>query len=300
MRVDPNYVTGLVTSLNASTLSEQKLTEELSSGLRVSLLSDDPVAAGQASLLSASISQDDSFVQSAATAQSQMQVADSALSSVVTQLTSAISLAVSGNSGTANPSDLESISQQLSSLRDQVVSLANTSYQGVYIFAGSQGNVQPFAVDNSTVPSTTTYNGDAQVNTITNGDGQQMQTTVAGSSVFSAPGADAMTALNTLISDFSSGTAGDTASVDIGALKNALSNVAQQQGILGSSLARIESASTYAQTDATNRTAAAGTLVASDPATVATQLSSAETQNQALMSVISTVEKQSLFTYMQA
>jgi flagellar hook-associated protein 3 FlgL len=82
-------------------------------------------------------------------------------------------------------------------------------------------------------------------------------------------------------------------------LKNALSNVSQQQAVLGSSLARIESASTYAQTDATNRTAAVGALVASDPATVATQLSSAETQTQALMSVISTVEKQSLFTYLQ-
>jgi hypothetical protein len=40
-------------------------------------------------------------------------------------------------------------------------------------------------------------------------------------------------------------------------------------------------------------------LVSADPAQVATQLSGAETQNQALMSVISTVEKQSLFDYMQ-
>jgi flagellar hook-associated protein 3 FlgL len=41
------------------------------------------------------------------------------------------------------------------------------------------------------------------------------------------------------------------------------------------------------------------TLVSADPATVATQLSSAETQNQALMSVIATVEKQSLFDMIQ-
>ena len=43
MRVDPNYVSSLVASLNNSTLSEQKLTAELSSGLRVSSLSTDPV-----------------------------------------------------------------------------------------------------------------------------------------------------------------------------------------------------------------------------------------------------------------
>jgi flagellar hook-associated protein 3 FlgL len=182
MRVDPHYVSGLVTSLNTSTLAEQKLTGELSSGLRVSSLSDDPVAAGQASLLSSGISQDDTFVQSAATAQSLMQVTGSTLSSVVTQLTTALSLAVSGNSGTDTSSDLNSLSQQLSSVRDQVVSLANTSYQGTYIFAGSQGNVKPFSVNNATSPATTTYNGDSQVSTITSANGQQLQTTLAGSS----------------------------------------------------------------------------------------------------------------------
>jgi flagellar hook-associated protein 3 FlgL len=299
MRVDPHYVSGLVTSLNTSTLAEQKLTGELSSGLRVSSLSDDPVAAGQASLLSSGISQDDTFVQSAATAQSLMQVTGSTLSCVVTQLTTALSLAVSGNSGTDTSSDLNSLSQQLSSVRDQVVSLANTSYQGTYIFAGSQGNVKPFSVNNATSPATTTYNGDSQVSTITSANGQQLQTTLAGSSVFAAPGADVLSALNNLIADFANGSVSGTAPSDIGVLKNALSNVSQQQAVLGSSLARIESASTYAQTDATNRTAAVGALVASDPATVATQLSSAETQTQALMSVISTVEKQSLFTYLQ-
>jgi flagellar hook-associated protein 3 FlgL len=300
MQVDPNYVSGLVASLNNSTLSEQQLTTELSSGLRVSSLSVDPVAAGQASLLSSAISQDDSFVQTAATTQSLMQVADSALSSVVTQLTSALSLAVEGNNGTEGASDLTSLSQQLGGIRDQVVSLANTSYQGTYIFAGSQGNVQPFTVNAGTSPATTTYNGDAQVGTITTENGQQLQTTLAGSAVFAAPGANVMTALNNLVADFAGGTVSPTASTDIGALQSALSNVSQQQAILGSSLDRIESASTYAQTDATNRTAAVSTLVSADPTTIATQLSSAETQNQALMNVISTVEKQSLFDDLQS
>jgi flagellar hook-associated protein 3 FlgL len=299
MRVDPHYIDGLVTSLNSSTLSEQKLTSELSSGLRVSSLSDDPVAAGQSSLLSAAISQDDSYVQTAASAQSLMQVSDTALSSVVTQLTSALSLAVEGNSGTESVSDLSSIAEQLRGIRDQVVSLANTSYQGTYVFSGSQGNVQPYTVDTSTSPATATYNGDSKVSTITTENGQQLQTTVAGSAVFSVAGANVMSALNQLIADFSSGSVSNGSDADISALKAGLDNVSQQQGLLGGSLQRIESASTYAQTDAANRTATISSLVAADPAQVATQLSAAETQNQALMSVIAAVEKQSLFTYIQ-
>jgi flagellar hook-associated protein 3 FlgL len=293
MRVDPNYVSGLVASLNSSTLSEQQLTAELSSGLRVSSLSDDPVAAGESSLLTSSISQDDTFVQTASTTQSLMQVADSALSSVVTQLTSALSLAVAGNSGTDSAADLTSLSQQLGSVRDQVVSLANTSYQGVYIFAGSKGNTQPFQDDSGT------YQGDLQYNSVTTENGQSLQTTLTGDQVFTKLGANVMLALNNLVADFAGGTVSSTASTDVGVLQTALGNVSQQQAVLGSSLDRLESASTYAQVDATNRIAQVSTLVSADPATIATELSAAETQNQALMSVISTVEKQSLFDVIQ-
>jgi flagellar hook-associated protein 3 FlgL len=300
MRVDPHYVSGLVDSLNQSTLTEQKLTTELSSGLRVSSLSDDPVAVGQASMLSTAISQDDSFVQTAASTQSLMQVTDSALGGVVTQLTTALSLAVAGNGGTDDSSDLTALSQELGSIRNQVVSLANTSYQGMYLFAGSQGGIQPFALDPSTFPATTTYSGDSQAGSVTTQNGQKIQTGLSGSAVFLAPGANVMTALNNLVADFANGTVSDTASADIGVLQTALANVSQQRSILDSSLSRLESASTYAQTDATNQSAAMITLVSADPAQVATQLSAAETQNQALMSVISTVEKQSLFDYMQS
>jgi flagellar hook-associated protein 3 FlgL len=300
MQFNPNYVNGLVSSLGASTLAEQNLTSELSSGLAVSSLSDNPVAAGQATLLDSAIGQDDTFVQTAASTQSLMQVADSALGSVVTQLTSALSLAVEGNSGTESASNLTTLSQQLGSIRDQVVSLANSSYQGTYLFAGSQGNTQPYTVDTSTSPATTTYNGDSLVNTVTTPNGQQIQTGLAGSAVFSASGADVMTALNNLVADFASGAPSSTAASDIGALTNALSNVSQQRSVLDSSLSRIESAGTYAQTDATNQTAAVSALVSANPATVATQLSTAETQQQALTSVISALEKQqNLFDMMQ-
>ena len=154
-------------------------------------------------------------------------------------------------------------------------------------------------MDNSTSPATTTYNGDANVGSVTTENGQRIQTGLAGSAVFSAPGADVMAALNNLIADFASGVVGATASTDVAALTAALGNVSQQRSVLDSSLSRLNSASTYAQTDAVNRTATVTTLVSADTATVATQLSAAETQNQALMSVISTVEKQSLFSVIQ-
>ena len=118
MRVNPDYMTNLVASLDATSSTEETLTEELSTGSRVNQLSDDPVAVGENVMLSNQIGADDSFSQTASSTQSMLQVSDSALGTVVSQITSAISLATEANNGTLNAGDLESISNQLAGIRD--------------------------------------------------------------------------------------------------------------------------------------------------------------------------------------
>jgi len=140
VRVDPNYLLNLSSSLDQSTAVEAQLTNELSSGLRVSSLSVDPTAAAQSSLLNTEISQQDTYVQVASGESSRLQVADSTLGEVVTQLTSAISLAVQGGNGTLNASNQSSVAQQLTAIRDTVLGLANTSYSGTYLFQRKSGD----------------------------------------------------------------------------------------------------------------------------------------------------------------
>ena len=238
-------------------MSEQQLSSELSTGLRVSSLSDDPVAAAQASLLGTAISRDDTFVQSAATTESLMQVSDGALGSVVTQVTSAISIAIGAQNGTENASGRQAAVQQLASIRDEVLSLANTSYAGTYVFAGSQGNTQPFTVDTSASPATATYHGDNLTGSITTAGGQQISTGLSGSAAFS----DVFNALNNLIADFNTGAASVGSANDASTLRSALNTLTGQRATLDSSLSRLQSASAYAQTDATEQTVAQAKLV---------------------------------------
>jgi flagellar hook-associated protein 3 FlgL len=299
MRVDPNYTTTLTASLDQSTNEEDTLTSELSSGLRVATLSDDPVAVAQSTLLGNSIAQDDTFVQTASNESSRMQVTDSTLGEVVTQVTSAISTAVSGNNGTLNASDIASVAQQLSGIRDQVLSLANTSYQGQYLFGGSQGSTPPFTLDTSTNPATATYNGDNNVQFIETPNGQNIQVNLPGSSVFGAAGTGVLGALNQLISDFSGGATTATLTADTSALTTALGQLSSQRSTLDSALSRLQSSSTYTQTEVSQLTVAQSSLVSADPAAVASQLSTAETQHQALLSVINTLGSQDLFSLMR-
>ena len=133
MRVDPTYISNLVGSLDQTQSSEQQLSSELSSGASITSLSQNPVGAGENVLFLNQIQQDDSFTESSNLVTGQLQVGDSALGSVVSELTQAISLATSANNGTMNSSDVKSIANQISGILDEVQSLGNTSYQGQYI-----------------------------------------------------------------------------------------------------------------------------------------------------------------------
>ena len=299
MQVDPNYIQNLVGSLNAATGNEAQLTNQLSSGLGVTSLASDPAAVGQSTLLTAAISQDDSYVQASATAQSRLQLTDSALGEVVSQLTSALSIAVEGANGTQNATDQVATGNQLSAIRSQILSLANTQYLGQYVFSGSDGSVEPFSQDNSTSPATTTYNGDTALQYTTTESGQQIQTNLPGSALFTDPGANVFGALNQIVNDFSTGASAATLQGDTTLLSGALNGVISQRSVLDNSLAQLQSTSTYAQTNATQLEAAQSALVSVDTASVATQLSTTETQSQALMSTIATLEKNSLFDYLR-
>jgi flagellar hook-associated protein 3 FlgL len=295
VRVNPLYMNDLVSSLDATSQTEQTLTQELASGSRVNQLSDDPVAVGENVLLSAEIGQDDTFSQTASTTQSMLQVSDSVLSSVVSQLTTAVSLATEANNGTLNASDLQSIAGQLSGIRDEVVSLANTTYLGQYVFSGSKGGTAPYTLDTTTSPATATYQGDDDVSYLETPSGQKIQLNVPGDQIFSAAGADVLGTLNALVADFSSGTPSVTAEADTAALSTALGHVSQQRVTIDNSLSRLSAAETYTQSEQTQLSAAQTTLMQADVGQIATQLSTSETQQAALSQVIAKLGQQSLF-----
>jgi flagellar hook-associated protein 3 FlgL len=298
MQVDPNYISNLSSAISASTAQEQTLTSELSSGLAVATLSANPVAASANVGLASSLSQLDSFVQSSNTTQALMQVTDSTLGEVVTQLTSAISLATQGANGTLNTADLQSIGNEVSGIRDTVLSLANTSYQGNYIFSGSQGSVKPFTLNTNGALATVTYAGDTTTQSVVTPGGQSLQVNVPGSAVFTATTGDVLGTLNQLISDLQSGSSSAVAT-DATNLSSALGTVNQQRATIDTSLSQLNETTSYAQTKATEIQAEQGTLLSADTATVASSLQMAEVQHQALISVISTLSQNNLFSYLK-
>lgn len=294
MRVDPFYVFNLSGALDDAQATQENLSQELSSGLRVNSIGDDPVAASENVQLLNSIQQDDSFTQTSSLTTGMLQVTDSALGSVVTQLTQALSLATEANNGTLNSSDLKSVSNELAGIRDEVLSLANTTYQGVYVFGGSQVSTSPFTLNSSTTPATVTYGGDSNVNTLETPDGQSIQLNLPGNEVFLSSTANVLGTLNNLVADYANGGSGSGVS-DTSALNEAINYVSQQRVTIDNSITRLKNASSAITDQQTQLTTVQTNLMQADVAQVSSQLSLSESQQAALINVIAALGQGSLF-----
>ena len=301
MRVDPSYINNLVSALDQAQGNEQQFSSELSSGVSVTSLSSNPVAAGENVLLLNQIQEDDSYSSTTSQVTGQLQVADSALGSVVTQLTQAISLATSANNGTMNTSQVNAVGSQLQGILGEVIQMANTSYQGQFIFAGTATSTQPFdSAGNYTV---TAAEGGQTVNFLTTPSNQKIQLNVPGSQIFTGNGnssVSVMGALNALIADYSGTTVDEAqATADTNTLNSALNFVSEQRVTIDNSINQVSASSSAATSEALQLTSAQTNLMQADVGQVSTQLSTAETQATALEDTLAQLGSGSLFDKLQ-
>ncbi|MBP6124050.1 flagellar hook-associated protein FlgL, partial [Providencia sp.] len=122
---------------------------QLASGKRVSKPSDDPQASSQAVRISQSENRNQQYVSSRGFAKTGMTLQMSILSQmtdVTTQIDTTIIQASS--QGGLSDKDRNSLAEQLTGLKDQLVALGNTTDgNGRYIFAGFKSDKPPFEID---------------------------------------------------------------------------------------------------------------------------------------------------------
>jgi flagellar hook-associated protein 3 FlgL len=297
MRVNPDFTPSILTDLWASEASEQTDIEELATGRRVNEPSDDPVAAAEDVQNQALQGQNDQYLQNTTNLDSMLQTADSALSSVVTALNQAISLGVQGANGTVSAADQQQIAAQVQSIQSQVVQLANTSYEGSYLFGGTANQTAPFTLD-STQPSGVLYSGNSGVNSVQIATGENMQVNVPGSQIFQGAGGNIMGSLQQLVTALQSGNTANigTATTQV---SNALSYLSQQRVFYGSAVDQLNSNQSSLQQEQVNLQTQDTNLVGADVATVATDLSQAQTAQSSTLEALAKILPQSLLNYLQ-
>jgi len=294
MRVNPYPMPDLLAALNQAELEAQQDMMEISTGRSVNEPSDNPVAAGLLVENNDEATFNAGYLQNLTTINGQFSAADSALSSVETALQRAITLGVQGATGTLSDSDRTAIAEELQGIQSQIISLANTSYQGNYLFAGTATGAPPYVV-NSSDPSGVTYNGNNGVNQVSIGNGYQIEINQPGSQLFSASGNSVFLALNSLIQAVQSD--GDIADA-VSNLSSASSYLAAQRVFYGNAMDQVQAQTTYLNAAKTQIAQQQNSLAGVDLATAATNLSSAQADTQATLAAISEFSQMNLFDYL--
>ena len=294
MRVNPNSMPDLLAALNQTELEQQQASLQLSTGKSVNAPSDNPTAAAllvenndEATFTSGSL-------QSLSAVQGQLSTADSTLSSVTTSLQQAISLGIEGVNGTESAADQAAIVVQLQGIQSQLISLANTTYQGNYLFSGTATGTAPYAA-NAGDPSGVTYSGNSDTNQIAVGNGYQVTVNVPGSQLFSASGNSVFLAVNSLIIALQTNTGIPTA---VNALNSASSYLSAQRVLYGNAMSETTSETTYLSTAKLQISQQQNTLGGADMAAAATNLSQSETDTQAALAAMGKMSQDNLFNYL--
>jgi flagellar hook-associated protein 3 FlgL len=294
IRVNPNVLPDLLSALAQTRQQENTATLELASGSRINQPSDDPAGAAQMVANRDLSSQADTFLRSITSVNGLLQTADSTLSSVVTALQRAISLGVQGANGTLSNSDRSDVANELSGIQQQLISLANTSYQGEFIFAGT-ATIQPF-VASSTSSSGVSYQGTAGTNTVQVGTNYSLQINQPGSQIFSAAGGDVFQSVADLVTALQTNSNIGNA---VAAVRGAFDHVTSQRVFYGNAVNQLNAQQNYLNSEKVDLATAANSISGADIAETAATLNQAEVALNAELAAMGKISQNNLFDYLK-
>jgi len=294
MRFNPTFSTTITADIQQSEQALQTALQQVSTGKRVNLPSDDPTASAALVQNLTQYANDDQYTANADSALSQAQAADQALSQTVTLLNQAISLGTEGANSTTSSSQKQEIATQVEGILSSVASQANATFSGVSLFGGTANANVAFTSDGS---GGYTYNGNSDVNYVAVGATLNVQTNVPGNQIFQQSGASALGSLQQLATALTSGTSAEIGTAT-DAVTSALDYVSQQHAIYGNSINQLTAQQTYLSQDQVTLTSQQQSLVGIDTATAAENLAQAETQNSAILEAAAKVLPTTLLNYL--
>ena len=294
IRVNPNILPDLLAALQQTRQQEGTATLQMATGSHINQPSDDPAGAAQLVLNHDQSGQADTFLRSITSVNGQLQTADSTLSSVVTALQRAISLGVEGANGTLSNQDRSDVAAELTGIQQQLLSLANTSYQGEFIFSGT-ATVQPFVAGGASA-SGVTYQGNNGVNNVQVGASYSLAVNQPGSQIFNAPGADVFQSISDLINALNTN---NGISAAVSEVSSAFNHIISQRVFYGNAINQLNSQQNYLNSEKVNLSDAADAIGGADVAATATTLSQAELAVNAELAAMSRINQTSLFDFLK-
>jgi flagellar hook-associated protein 3 FlgL len=280
---DITLFSSLAFGLDGTTSSLQQVEQQLATGKQVNEPSDNPLAYAGAQVLTAEDSAVSNDTVLAQQVQSQLNTASNALSDVTSSVNSAISIATQGADSSINTTEMTTLGSQVESILQQVIGAANSQYGGAYLFAGNQVQAAPYDTNGN-------YSGDSGSNSVTFSNGTKVQTNVDGSSIFGDSTTGLIGTLTSLANALNSGDKTAVAAA-LPQLQTNLAGIAAANGSIGVSLSSVSSVLNDATNENTSLQASIANLVDTDVPQAAAQEQQTLLQQQALISMGSSLSQ---------
>ncbi|MGH9666027.1 MAG: flagellin [Bryobacteraceae bacterium] len=281
----------------------QRLSQEqqqISSGLRVANVSDDPDSVSEILQVRAHLSSNQQVLQNLGRVTTETTSADQALQSATTLMDKTRTLAAQAASGTQTADTQKDLAQQVGAILEQLVGLANTTVEGRYVFGGDSDQTAPYSVDLTQTAPVSSYQGSATTREVQHPDGTTFRVAETAQQIFDAPAAN-QNVFSSVLGLYTALQTNDTAGID-----TAIQNVTGAGTYLNTQLAFYGSVENKI-TDATNfgnslqlqLQTQISQLQDADSAQVIVQMTQDQTAQQAAIQSWAQIPRTTLFDFLK-
>jgi flagellar hook-associated protein 3 FlgL len=295
-----------ITELGQTEQQQAQANQEVSSGLKVTVPSDDPDQIDTLLQLRSDLACNTQIQSNLTLAQTDADAADNALTSSIQLMDQAITLGTQGANATMTTQAQQAIAQNIQGIQQQMVDNSNTVVQGSFIFSGDAPQTQAYTFD----ASATTTNSVDQVSTaaatqqIEDPQGGSFPSSLTAQQIFDDRNSDGtyandnvFQALNNLYNALMSGSS-DAIGATLSNLQAASTHLNSMQSFYGEVEVRIQAAQTFSNTYSTQLQTEIGNIQDADIPTAVMQLTQANTAEEAALQMEAKMPQSTLFNYL--
>ncbi len=278
------------TNLQRIQQSLQTLQEEVSSGVKVSSPGDDPLTAQQILDLQRQVNDGDQYSKNISTGNAFLSTQDSALSSMGDALTRLKQIAVQMSNDTYSPEQRQNAAEEVSQIREQLISLGNVQSGNRYVFSGFNNSTPPFASDG-------TYSGGSDSINVRVDSSNSVAINTPGDKVLGGVvGAGGV--VDNLLSALNSGTTADVQNTLTG-LDNAANQVLAARTDIGARMNRLDASKNFIDSNQLYLQKAISDKQDIDITKAISDLTQQQTAYQAALMSTAKINQMSLLDYLQ-
>ncbi len=272
---------------------------QLSTGLKVNVVSDAPDVVSPLLQAQANLSAAQQITSNLGQVSTEVNTGEQSMETAVSLYDQVQSLSAEGTTSTQTASGRADIAQQLQSIEQQMVGLANTNVNGRYIFAGDTDQTQPYTFDATQTDPVSVYQGSASTRSIQAPNGTTFPVALTAQQIFDStdPTTNVFTSINNMVAALNSNDQTAIATANA-ALPGVATYMNSQLAFYGTAQNAISGATTSASTLVTQLQTQISGMQDADETQSILDLTQAQTEQQAALQSFQSIPRTSLFDYL--